>query len=579
MNISAAPQFVAAPTASNKHFVATGAQLSVPGPCDSNDDCIGMRLERDEHRSYHMIAVAIADGVSQCAGGRHAAEICVQGFLSDLFATPETWPIKRAGTKVLEALNRWLYGLAPTGARDRDKHMSTFSGLVIGEGVAHLFHIGDTRIWRWRDQQLTQLTRDDRSDEHRQLGGYGALENAMGYAARINIHYGVTEAKDGDVYLLTTDGVHDWLSAKVIASILQQDVPHEEKVKAIVAQASHTSPDNMSVQLIALSAQKDAPSKAKTKRVPFGLRTGIKLDDYCIESRIYESNRSELFTAVDNKTQQRVVIKVPSLLREDDADHLEHFIREQWLLKQIRSPHIVSTLAESSSEWIYAVLKPIEGITLREWMLQNRRLDLAAIIAIISQIAQALQHLHRLAILHLDIKPENIMIDAKGHVTLIDLGSASHGSSPQTNAHAMHLMTGTTLPYAAPEIIGRNLFSASADMYSLALVAYEMLAGSLPKKPRQTKNGKLQSFESLSELNPYIPTWVDGAVRRACHPEISQRHEALSEFIYELHHPNAAYSTPENAPLIERSPETFWKAISLFEAILLAILMVVWSQS
>lgn len=549
-------------------FHVAGAQLSVPGVRPQNDDCIGMRLDQQSTGQGHGVAAAIADGVSRCAGGRHAAEICVQGFLSDFFATPDTWPVKRAGFRVIEALNRWLAGLSPNAHREQDKHLSTFSALVLSGHTAHLFHVGDTRIWRYRDGKLTQLTRDDRDE-----AGHGALDNAMGAHPRVAISYGVTDIAVGDLFLLTTDGIHDWLKAEAIADVLAMDDSLEARLQLLIAEAARHSNDNMSAQLLAVTSESETTSSVRVRKVPSGLRPGQMLDHYRIEKRIHESARSELFLAEDTASGQHCVLKIPSLLKADDPDHLEHFLREQWLLKQIRHPHIVRAVGSSESEWLYSVMAPVSGITLRQWLQEQRQLDIPKIVSLLTQLAQAIQYLHRQAVLHLDIKPENIIVDEQGHLTLIDLGSASHGNLNSHAAYAIHLLTGTTLAYSAPEVLSRQQFTPAADLYSLGIVAYEMLSGAPPKRKLHSKNGKPLRFDSLSEQNPYIPLWLDGAVRRACHPDPAQRHEAFSEFVHELHHPNAGYLQTTETPLLERAPEQFWKGVSLLLAAILMMLL------
>jgi serine/threonine protein kinase len=181
--------------------------------------------------------------------------------------------------------------------------------------------------------------------------------------------------------------------------------------------------------------------------------------------------------------------------------------------------------------------------------------------------------------LHQDLRPENILIDRTGTVKLIDFGSV-HVSGLAELHHAFD-QTGVpgTLQYAAPEYFLGEPASVRSDLYSLGVITYQMLSGRLPygaAVPR-ARTHKAQSrlvYESVLAKDREIPAWLDFTLERAVHPNPRHRYAELSEFTYDLRHPNAEAVARARPSFLERNPTLFWKCVSL---ILFALLIVVWT--
>src|SRR5690606_32184651 len=99
----------------------------------------------------------IADGVSSSEHGGEAAAACVHGFLADYFSTPDSWSVKKSAQQIFTALNSWLYRQDSRGDSRRNARVTTLSAIIFKSTTAHLFHIGDSRIY---------LLREGRSEEH-----------------------------------------------------------------------------------------------------------------------------------------------------------------------------------------------------------------------------------------------------------------------------------------------------------------------------------------------------------------------------------------------------------------------------
>ena len=137
-------------------------QSSDKGLKEENQDSYGILLPESPALEQKGIAVVIADGVSGCDAGKLASESCVKSLLGDYYCTPDTWTVKTSVQNVLTATNRWMVGMAQKGSANQKGLATTMSALIVQSSTVHLFHIGDTRIYRIRDNQLELLTDDHR---------------------------------------------------------------------------------------------------------------------------------------------------------------------------------------------------------------------------------------------------------------------------------------------------------------------------------------------------------------------------------------------------------------------------------
>ncbi len=565
--------------------VAVG-QFSDQGRKALNQDFHGFYAPNEPLRSLKGVALAMADGISSSNVSQVASETAVTNFLDDYFCTSEAWSVKHSVTRVLSAANAWLYAQSQQSPLryEQDKgYVCTFSALVIKATTAHLFHAGDTRIYRLQGQALEQLTHDHRLWVSEQKS---YLSRALGVEAHIEFDYQALPLKSGDIFILATDGVYEHSDAEfIISSINAHPDDLDQAAKVIVTQAfERGSPDNLSLQIIRIESLPQQESSALQQQIeqlplPPLLDAGADFDGYRILREIHASHRSHVYLALDSATQTQVVLKTPSIDQQDDPAYLERFLMEEWVARRLNSVHLLKAAIQSRPRnYLYSVTEFIEGQTLKQWLIDNPRPDLEKVRSIIEQIAKGLRALHRMEILHQDIRPDNIMIDATGTVKIIDFGSASvAGILEAAISLEQEALLGTAM-YSAPEYFLGEVGSRCSDLYALGVLTYHMLSGRFPygTQVAQAKTLAAQrrlSYSSVLDEERAIPAWIDATLKKALHPSPDKRYQELSEFIFDLRHPNKAFVNQTRPPLIERNPVLVWQLISaLLGGIILLLL-------
>lgn len=567
----------------------TIGQYSDKGRKETNQDFHGAYLPKEPQLSAKGIAVALADGISSSDVSHIASQSAVTAFLDDYYCTSDAWSVKTAVERVLAATNSWLYSQTQQsqGRYDKDRgYVCTLSAMVIKSTTAHLFHVGDARIYRVHPKALEQLTSDHRvwvSPEQ------SYLSRALGIDSRLEIDYRSFAVERGDTFLLATDGVYEFIEADLIDGIIRECEGNlDQAAKRIVAQAfQRGSRDNLTVQVVRID-ELPSPQASEMYRqlaeLPFPpiLEARMDFDGYRIVREVRGSSRSHIYLATDVDTQQSVIIKTPSIDLQGDAAYVERFLMEEWVARRINSAHVLKPCAsDRKRSFIYLVTEFIDGQTLAQWMTDHPKPSLENVRGIIDQVAKGLRAFHRLEMLHQDIRPDNIMIDSTGTVKIIDFGSTRvAGIQEMTRAATQNYPLGAA-QYAAPECFLGEEASLRSDIFSLGVLTYQMLTGRLPygsevPKIRTTTAQKNLAYHPARLHDRGIPAWVDEAIRKAVHPLPHKRYEDVAEFVFDLHHPNKAFLEKARPPLMERNPVIFWKGVSF---ILMVIILLIGIKS
>jgi len=564
----------------------TVAQRSVPGKKPENEDAIGIRIPQASLLRNKGAVAVIADGVSAAEAGKEASETCVHNFLNDYYSTPDSWGVKQSTTKVLTALNRWLFSQGRQYSDAKKGYVSTFSAIIFKSQTAHIFHVGDSRIYHLRKGELEQLTRDHTtyiSDEQ------SYLSRAMGLDVMLDVDYRSVGIEAGDIFLLSTDGIHDFVRDTDLRTKLnlleneKNEEKFEECCEAIVEIAlENNSGDNLSCQILrvdTLPKQTIGEVSQKLTELPFppDLEKGMILDGYRVEKEIHASNRSQIYLVRDVESGKRYCMKTPSVNFDDDVGYIDRFVMESWIGSQINNSNVVKVVdTPRTKTCLYYLTEYIEGITLQRWIKENPKPAVQDVLYLVQQIAKGLRAMHRREILHQDIKPGNIMIDRNGEVKIIDFGSCYIKSMTEISTSLDREGVLGTAGYSAPEVVLFARSSVQSEVFSLAVIVYEILTGKEPfggklNECRTAKAYLNTKYVPCFEINPLVPIWIDGAVKKGLRFEPERRYEEISEFLHELQNPNPKYKKSHNTVLMDKNPVLFWQVTS---AILFASLCV-----
>ncbi|QAY76399.1 bifunctional protein-serine/threonine kinase/phosphatase [Sphingosinicella sp. BN140058] len=569
-------------------------RLSVSsGRCSSagrkpvNQDACGIVRPDGGLLAAKGIAAAVADGISTSPRGGEAAATAVESFLADYLRTSEGWSVRSSAESVIAAVNSALHARngRPLCDEERERGLiCTFSALVLKSRSAYLFHVGDARIARLRGGRIEPLTAPHVVSVG---GGKSYLGRALGIDRHVEIDARRIAVERGDLFLLTTDGVHDHLPDDRIAALLHDAGCLDDAAASLVAAARAAgSEDNLTALLMRIDTLPEGGvddvlgSEIILPPAPL-LTPGGLFEQYRILREIHAGPRSHLYLAAEPDSERPIVLKVPSTEHAADPAKLRALLLEEWVARRIDHPHVLKAAPQARGRGhIFAAFEYVKGQTLDQWMRDHPAPELTAVRSLIGQIAAGLLALHKREMLHRDLRPHNILVDGQGTATIIDFGSVQVAGLDElaTIEIAEDAAYAGTLQYGAPELYLGHAAGPASDLFSLGVIAYQMLTGHLPYGPRvaaaRTRAAQRRlHYTPATAHNPAVPDWVDAAIAKAVAIDPGQRYALLSEFTYDLSHPNPALAAADTRPLFQRDPVLAWKALSgiLFALLLLSI--------
>lgn len=561
-------------------------QYSTAGVKQQNQDFHGVYLPEGHVLKQKGIACAIADGIGSSNVSHLAAETAVGSFLSDYYSTSDAWSTQTSAERVIRATNSWLYAQTQQsqGRFDKDRgYVCTLSALILKQQQAHVFHVGDSRIYRIRDHEIELLTHDHRvwlsSKEH-------YLSRALGADYRIEIDYRNIELKEKDIFLLMTDGVYEFVTDQQLLDLTLIDADLNQLAKGLVEKAlEQGSDDNLSFQVIRVEQLPELNQFhiQQDYVFPQQLSKGEVFEGYVIDKILHQNHRSCLYLAHDTQ-QQPLVIKTLGVDLQQDKYAVEQFQLEDWVSKRLKHDNLMQCYPHNTGKkYLFQCYEYLQGETLAQWLhRQEKPLNLDEILPILQQTALALNAMHRLEMLHQDIRPKNIIVlntESAMKIKLIDYGSTAVRGLVEINPKNANRPLGT-LAFMAPEYFIDHSPSVHSDQFSLAVMAYYLLTKQLPygtdlARCNSLKQLKKVQYYSIRKYRPDLPIWLDKILGQALSIEPTHRFEALSELIHNLMHPSKELLNSKPPAIIERDPLRFWQ-ISCTVLGLLFLLSIAW---
>ncbi|NLC72707.1 MAG: Stk1 family PASTA domain-containing Ser/Thr kinase [Ruminococcaceae bacterium] len=263
---------------------------------------------------------------------------------------------------------------------------------------------------------------------------------------------------------------------------------------------------------------------------------GTTLDGrYEIAELIGTGGMAIVFKAMCNRLNRYVAVKV---LRDDmaeDDDFRSSFQVEAKAVAMLSHPNIVSVYDVSHNDEInYIVMELIDGITVKQYMKKKGTLGWKEALFFTTQICKALEHAHSKGVVHRDIKPQNIMILKDGTIKVADFGISALESASEQKAE----QTVGSVHYIAPEQAKGGAPDIRSDIYSLGVVMYEMLTGSLPYDGDDTEDVARKHIgggaRTPSEVNPAAPEELSRITMKAMCPDIEKRYQNATELLNDL---------------------------------------------
>lgn len=541
------------------------AQFSDSGPKAENQDTLGARIPEGALLTTKGIALAIADGVSSSESAKQASQAAVTGFLTDYYATPDTWRTQQSAVRVIQSLNRYLCSQGQNSVRG-EGHLTTFSTIIFKGDKCFVFHVGDTRVYRYRSNVLEQLTRDhtQRIDKNTRY-----LSRALGADPVLDIDMLNEEICVNDIYITTSDGIHDFIPYHQFRALVNQNKTPEKITEALTKQAIENGcDDNLSIQVARIDecgkpSKKDAVTVLSKLPFPPLLDIGQSIDGLKVEKIIHESERSQVYIVKDSSGQQ-FVMKTPSPNYDDDEAYTERFIMEAWIGSRIQNANVVRVVSpEKERTFLYYLTEYIRGPSLAQLIKERAPAPIPDAVELIENVVKGLRAFHRKDTLHQDLKPENIIVGANGPI-IIDFGSCYVAGVHEAGAPFERDTILGTLRFSAPEYRYGGRVSTLSDQFSLAVILYELLTGKHPYGERYETAMDLKTFQRLSYIparkyNPLVPVWLDKSLEKALAIFPQARYECLSEWLADIKRPNPRWLNPEETPFIEKNPLLFWK--------------------
>jgi serine/threonine protein phosphatase PrpC len=554
---------------------ASAGFASETGPRERNEDFAGAVFGPELPQPRGDVVAAIADGVGGAKGGRVAAEMAVRGFLDGFCDLPETMEVRRAGARILNSLNAWLYAQG-----QRDGKLAgmgcTFTALVLRGRVAHVLHVGDTRVYRLRADRLTCLTTDhvregtgDRSN---------VLTRALGVGTEVPLDYTTQPLARHDRFLLCSDGVHAFLPVDAIADILRERSASEVSAQAVVKAALESgSTDNCTalvVDVVDLPTAASADIGAAIMRLPLipVPSEGETVDGFVLKVLVSDGRYTRLFGAVDEVEGGEIVLKFPKPQVAAEATYHAAFVREAWVGARVHSPWLGRTieLPPGRQTCLYTVMPLYPGELLETRLGRRPAVGLEEGRNITIKLARAAAALHSVGIIHRDIKPDNVILENEGSLKLIDLGVV--------RVPGMEDFPPTDIPgtpaYMAPEMFSGEPGNEATDIYALGVTMFRAFTGEYPygnldatSQPRRNRP------TALSALRPDLPAWLQGALGRAIAIDPVERFHNMIEFAAEMEMGpvRAPSSVRRPQTFYERRPVLFWQGVSALLALALLV--------
>lgn len=287
---------------------------------------------------------------------------------------------------------------------------------------------------------------------------------------------------------------------------------------------------------------------------------GDTLDIFILHSKLHDGALTTLFLAEDQLSREEVVLKIPCGDILNQPIILYHYQNEERISRLLDHPGIVRFIHRQRSRQ-YIIMEKLSGQDLRSKVGRDRSIELHEALLLMDKLCDVVGYLHKQSIVHLDLKPENIICLEDSRIKIIDFGLASCHSLPDLLAFDLHNPQGTPW-YIAPEQLLGERSDTRCDIYSIGMLLYEMLTGQLPwprsSKVRITRRRLRNNPTPPRYYNPDIPPQIQAIILRAISRQADDRYPSIEDMQHDLKYWKQLPVTPRGQ--IVKKP-SMWKCL------------------
>jgi nucleotide-binding universal stress UspA family protein len=292
---------------------------------------------------------------------------------------------------------------------------------------------------------------------------------------------------------------------------------------------------------IAKAAQA-APAPVKDVR---HLAVGDIVDGFQLEAQLPAGGMAGFWRVKHPDFSLPLIMKIPLLRPGEDPITIVGYEMEHMILPRLSGRHVPRFIAAGPFEQPYIVMEFIDGCSVRE-LLAETPLAPDRVAAIGAPIAFALHDIHRQHVLHLDLKPSNVLLRPNGEAVLIDYGLAHHELLPDLVAEEIDGPVGTG-PYVAPEQVLRDRTDPRSDIFALGVIMYFLATGERPfGEPQRAAEWRRRLWRDPfppRRWNPQVPPWLQEIILRCLEVDPDHRYATAAQLAFDLQHPNEVVLT------------------------------------